>query len=254
MKGFAMTQLPMLLLLLLLAASSWAKDVPSNLQTFYDTVRNADGPCGADALLAEGFHAHDDGDEGWGYCQHTSGHGQAIYLKGPGHQLADMDIDCDGDQSRPDPRCQGSGDTQGATAWQQQLQRQANITDLNASVHPYVVLGNEGSVDFDPRVYGIYPLSVVAVVCGGQLFYGIWGDINGDDHGQPLVGEASLALATLCFGPGMNANSGHEAADVLYIAFSGPHAVPRHARWRARTTEAFEASISGLGDALVAGL
>lgn len=251
MKGFALMQLTQLMLVV---STSWARHIPSNLQAFYETVRHADGPCGADALLAEGFYAHDDGEEGWGYCQHTSGQGQAIYLKGPGHQLADMDIDCDGDQSRPDPRCQGSDDTQGATTWRQQLQSRANISDLNASVHPYVVLGNEGTVDFDPRAYGIYPLSVVAVVCGGQLFYGVWGDINGDDNGEPLVGEASLALATLCFGPEMNAHRGHEDADVLYIAFSGPQAVPRNARWRARSTEAFEASIAPLGDALVAGL
>lgn len=240
--------------LLALLASIWAKDIPSNLQAFYDTVRNAEGPCGGDELLEDGFYDQAGGDEGWAYCQHTLSSGQAIYLKGPGDQLANMDIDCDGDQSSPDPRCQGSDDTQSATTWKEQLQQRGNISDLNASVHPYVVLGNSGSVDFDPQDYGIRPLSVVAVVCGGKLIYGVWGDTNGDDDDEPLVGEASLALATACFGDGMAAHNGHDVSDVLYVAFSGAHAVPRSANWGAQSYEAFEASISELGDALVAGL
>ena len=37
-------------------------------------------------------------------------------------------------------------------------------------MHPYVVLGNEGAdPSFDPQSAGVQPLSVVAVVCNGQL-------------------------------------------------------------------------------------
>ena len=164
-----------------------------------------------------------------------------------------MDIDCDGDQTNVDPRCQGSDDTQGATTRKDQVQR-FNITDLNSSIHPYVVLGNVGAVPFDPRDHGIHPLSVVAVVCGGQLIYGVWGDVNGADDGISLVGEASLALATACFGQSRTAHNGHEASDVLYLAFSGRHAVPRRANWGARNYVDFETSISALGDSLVAGV
>lgn len=240
--------------LLALLASSWAKDIPSNLQRFYDAVRHADGPCGGDQLLADGFYDQAGGKGGWAYCQHTLRSGPAIYLKGPGDQLANMDIDCDGDQASPDPRCLGSSDTQGATTWKPQVQQRSNVSDLNASIHPYVVLGNSGAVGFDPQHYGVHPLSVVAVVCGGQLIYGIWGDTNGDDDAQPLVGEASLALATACFGSGMTAHNGHDAPDVLYVAFSGAHAVPRRAAWGAHSYGAFAASIAELGDALVARL
>jgi hypothetical protein len=30
--------------------------------------------------------------------------------------------------------------------------------------------------------------------------YGIWGDTNGDDGDEAMVGEASISLATACFG------------------------------------------------------
>lgn len=44
------------------------------------------------------------------------------------------------------------------------------ISDLDANVHPFVVFGNEeGYPSFDPKTYGIKPLSVMAVVCNEQL-------------------------------------------------------------------------------------
>lgn len=126
------------------------------------------------------------------------------------------------------------------------------VQDLNTNIHPYVVFGNEGdySPTFDPREFGVRPLSVMAVVCGKKLvcvfsfFYHFlllerermvggrgcgltwlaclglrglgryeWGDRI------PLVGEASLSLATACFGDKVNGNSGHDETDVLYVAF-----------------------------------
>ena len=84
--------------------------------------------------------------------------------------------------------------------------------------------------------------------------YGVWGDTNGND-GPPLVGEASLSLATACFGHEMNGNNGHEEADVLYIAFKGKDAVPGDsADWKADNYDDFESSIQDLGDRLVEAL
>ncbi|KAK1479562.1 fungal chitosanase [Colletotrichum cuscutae] len=133
----------------------------------------------------------------------------------------------------------------------------AGINDLNAYVHPYVVFGNDGSKPgwptFDPKKHGIEPLSVMAVVCNNKVIYVIWADTNGDDGSQAMVGEASLSLATACFGTGMNGNAGHDQSDVLYIAFPGKDAVPgaHGATWAANTYDEFEDSISALGNRLL---
>ena len=79
----------------------------------------------------------------------------------------------------------------------------------------------------------------------------MWGDTNGDD-GIPLVGEASLSLATACYGHKVNGNSGHDETDVLYVAFTGDEAVPgTSANWKADNYDDFEASIQNLGDKLI---
>ena len=71
-----------------------------------------------------------------------------------------------------------------------------------------------------------------------------------------MVGEASISLATACFGTGINGNSGHDENDVLYIAFQGTKAVPgaNGATWNAKSYSTFENSIKSLGDSLVAGI
>ena len=64
-------------------------------------------------------------------------------------------------------------------------------------------------------------------------------------------------MGQLCFGDdAVDGNDGHTDHDVLYIAFEGTKAVPgaKGADWGAETKEAFEASIKGLGDSLVAQL
>lgn len=84
--------------------------------------------------------------------------------------------------------------------------------------------------------------------------YGIWGDENGDDDGpQAMVGEASISLATACYGDGITGNDGHDDNDVLYIAFSGSDAVPGAdgADWAAKNYADFETSIASLGDEMV---
>lgn len=185
-----------------------------------------------------------------------------IYLQGKNSALADMDVDCDGVQGGPadDGRCTKarSPDYQSKTAFQRIITRYGvGIQDLNAYVHPYVVFGNTGNKPgwrtFDPTKFGVRPLSVVAVVCGDRLVYGIWGDTNGDDGDKPMIGESSLALATACGGKKMAGDYGHNQADVLYLAFTGEDAVPgpKGANWTAPAFEAFEQSIEALGDQLV---
>jgi hypothetical protein len=144
------------------------------------------------------------------------------------------------------------------TAFQDSV-REFGIDDLNAHIHTYVVLGNDNSASegdsgakFDPEDKGIKPLSVVAVVCGDKLVYGIWGDVNGGK----LTGESSISLAQMCFpNDGINGNNGHVDHDVLYIAFEGDDAVPgASANWKAGTSAEFEASLAAVGDKLVARL
>jgi hypothetical protein len=69
-----------------------------------------------------------------------------------------------------------------------------------------------------------------------------------------MVGEAAISLATACFGKSMNGNNGHDEDDVLYIAFPGSDAVPGDdgADWNATNFKDFEASLSSVGDKLVA--
>jgi chitosanase len=147
---------------------------------------------------------------------------------------------------------------QSQTAFKDSVQ-EFGIDDLDSHIHTFVVLGNDNSADegdggksFDPQSVGIKPLSVVAVVCGDNLFYGVWGDVNGGK----VTGESSLSLGQLCFpNEDINGNAGHGDHDVLYIAFAGDEAVPgADAAWTAETREEFEESLATVGDKLVAGL
>ncbi|KAF4584141.1 putative chitosanase precursor [Ophiocordyceps camponoti-floridani] len=172
-----------------------------------------------------------------------------------------MDIDCDGDSTAPfnDTRCKSSLDTQSQTSFREEL-APYGITDLNANIHTYVVFGNTGSKPgwptFDPAAHGIKPLSVMAVVCGQRLVYGIWGDTNGDDGKKAMVGEASISLATACYGDSVDGDQGHDENDVLYLAFPGEAAVPGPdgAAWNASDPLEFERSLEPIGDMLVSGI
>jgi hypothetical protein len=77
------------------------------------------------------------------YCQDDAT--GVVYLHGTGDKFANMDIDCDGDQSDPgDGRCGNSQDTQSTTAFQYQVQQYSggSVSDLNANFIPYVVFGS----------------------------------------------------------------------------------------------------------------
>ncbi|KAK0745725.1 glycoside hydrolase family 75 protein [Schizothecium vesticola] len=248
-----------LLLVATIVSLVTARDVPENLRALYQSVR-ARGTCSN--KLADGFFATDTGPGNFCYCgDHLKSDG-IIYIQGQRGALADMDIDCDGALGGPadDGRCSParSGDFQGQTSFRDTVQSYG-IPDLNTYVHPYVVFGNSGRRGwntFSPSKHGIRPLSIVAVVCGDKLVYGIWGDTNGDDGPRAMVGEAAISLATECYGRKMAGDNGHSDTDVLYIAFTGDDAVPgaHGANWKANSFAEFEASITGLGDSLVAGL
>ncbi|KAJ4286652.1 hypothetical protein N0V88_007944 [Collariella sp. IMI 366227] len=267
-----------LLALIFFLTPCLARDVPRNIHEFYKSVRNK-GHC--DKELEKGFYSglNDDPKPTLiSYCgDHLSTNG-VIYLQGRNGHLTNMDVDCDGlrgpggnpssrTRSRvaaADQRCSASlsPDIQNQTAFQSIVAsyNKPGLKDLDPYVHPYVVFGNaagtqgrKGWKEFDPKKYGVKPLSVMAVVCGDQMFYGVWGDVNGDDDPKPLVGEASLALATACGGSQISGDNGIDEDEILYLAFVGDEAVPGAdgADWTASDMATFEKSIAGLGDRLV---
>jgi hypothetical protein len=72
-----------------------------------------------------------------------------------------------------------------------------------------------------------------------------------------MVGEASIALATACFGANnVNGDQAYDTNDVLYIAFPGSVAdtVVPSAPWSAESFDDFENAIAPTGDKLVATL
>lgn len=196
-----------------------------------------------------------------------------------------MDVDCDGADDKAGD-CSNDPSGFGETSFMDTV-KGYGISDLNANIHPYIVV-NEPPY-FDAQKNGMKPLSVMAVVCNNQVvspsgvsacpsfytfttvyftspyreipfyltvlaqWYGVWGDTNQ----EPTTGEASIALAKLCFpNEHLTGDNGHGAKDVMYIGFTGDKAVPGKAgaNWKAKNTQDFEASIKALGDKLVAGL
>ncbi|KAF7562147.1 hypothetical protein G7046_g1989 [Stylonectria norvegica] len=246
---------------LLLASSASALKVPANVRKLYNDLKSS-GTC--DNKLATGFFNNYSDDGTTSYCgDHLDDYG-IIYLQGNDGKLSNMDPDCDGEQggSHDDGRCGGSTTTQERTSVRSLIESyDVGIDDLNPHEHSYVVFGNEGDTagwrTFEPMEYGIQSASIMAVVCGDKMFYGVWGDANGDDSEKPSVGEVSISLATACYGKKMSAGDGdgtsHNAADVLYIAFAGYDAVPGAdgADWAAGNFNDFHASLVPLGNKLV---
>lgn len=185
-----------MLALAALCTASLARDVPDNVRSFMDKVREK-GQC--DNVLAGGFHSSD-GDSGdFDYCGDFLDDYNIVYLQGKGGALANMDIDCDGVQGGPadDGRCGSSSDTQSQTTFQYDVAHYgADQRDLDANVHPYVVFGNEGDrkgwPTFDPREHGIEPLSVMAVVCNDRLVRA-----TAPRQAHPLTGRRSMASGAI---------------------------------------------------------
>ncbi|KAI9780967.1 MAG: hypothetical protein M1839_006406 [Geoglossum umbratile] len=223
----------------LLASTISARSVPPNVRAFFNAHR---GPCRNQLGIEKG---------GFAYCGDKPG---VIFLKGSGGQYDNMDIDCDG-INRSAGKCGNDRSGQGQTSFGSLVRGVSNgaAKELDANLVPYVVFGNQDArPSFDPQRFGMRPLSVMAVVCGDRLIYGIWGDTNGGT----LTGEASISLAELCFpNEGISGDNGHEANDVLYIGFTTGDAVDAaRYNWRAKSAADFERSITALGDKLIARL
>lgn len=97
-----------------------------------------------------------------------------MYFQGKTGEVVNMDIDCDGALGSGDGSCDSSNDTQGQTTFQSDIEGYGKgVRDLNAYVHSYVVLGNDGSkhdyITFKPEQYGVEPLSILVVVCGNEM-------------------------------------------------------------------------------------
>lgn len=158
----------------------------------------------------------------------TSKNGSAIVF------TADMDVDCDG----IDYKCAKNPDGQDQT----------DYGKLAAYEVPYIVIP-EGYVN---KQKSLLPgNNVVAVICGGKMYYGIFGDTNGDS--PEVIGEASWRFAQTCFGSGIDGNNGHAQADVTYIVFTGKDAVMP----KAALTDTYITSftvLKSMGDELVGAL
>jgi hypothetical protein len=124
---------------------------------------------------------------------------------------ADLDVDCDGREST---RCNGRADPdyQAETA-----AHDAHGQPLDAAALPYVVVPGVSDrwsyKDAGLRV----GRSVVAVVYGNRVVYGVIGDVGP----KALLGEASYAMAER-LGMSPDPRKGGVDKGVLYIAFTGP--------------------------------
>jgi len=136
------------------------------------------------------------------YCDWSGFDNGAAYV-----WTANMKVDCDG----LDYRCKGNPDGQSQT----------DFGALSAYEVPYIVIPGR-FVSARPKE--LPGNNIAAVICNGQILYGVFGDTNGDD--PQVIGEASWRMATACFPKdGLNGDAGHDKPDVTYIVFTGKDAV-----------------------------
>jgi glycosyl hydrolase group 75 (putative chitosanase)/SH3 domain-containing protein len=124
---------------------------------------------------------------------------------------SDLDVDCDGGQSSA---CKNDPDYQSGTA-----ASDSKGKALNASTLPYVVIP-QSSNGFNYKTAGLKMGSVVAVIYGGKVAYGILGDVGP----AGVIGEASYAMAQQ-LGLNPSPTSGGAESGVTYVAFTGASAV-----------------------------
>ncbi|KAJ7171127.1 fungal chitosanase of glycosyl hydrolase group 75-domain-containing protein [Mycena filopes] len=117
------------------------------------------------------------------------------------HFIADMDVDCDG----PKSNCKGNRDGQSATSF----------GALDATKVPYFVLPERFTKQYKSI---LMDNALGAIICNGQMFYGIYGDQDADS--PQVIGEASILIGQTCFPDGtINGDNGHAESDVAYIVF-----------------------------------
>ncbi|MEO7113716.1 MAG: glycoside hydrolase family 75 protein [Polyangiaceae bacterium] len=148
---------------------------------------------------------------------------------------ADMDIDCDGKQTT---QCNSAADPdyQNSTA---AVDSMGNA--LDAANLPYVVVPGK-STRFDSAAAGLAHGSVILVLYNHQIEYAVFGDVGPSAD----IGEASYATAV---GLGINPNpktGGEDAADVLYVAFTGTTAVASPIENHAQAVSVGEARLKEL--------
>ncbi|KAJ2970506.1 hypothetical protein NQ176_g8153 [Zarea fungicola] len=247
----------LLALLSLLITPVLSADVPANIRSLYNSIR-AKGQCSK--ILKGGFYSEEGDSQDFSYCgDHLASDG-IVYLQGTGGSLANMDINCSGYNYDPyggQSWCDDGLDSLRWTRFDDIVARYQNGgPGLSPYIHSFITFGNfgtkKGYVPFDPQSVGIEPLSIMAVVCGDKLFYGVWGDGNEDD-GPASVGEASAILGRHCYGDTMDVFHSHLENDVLYIAFTGHHAATgvHGANWNATTFEEFQESLQAHGNRLI---
>ncbi|KAJ6551830.1 fungal chitosanase of glycosyl hydrolase group 75-domain-containing protein [Mycena capillaripes] len=117
------------------------------------------------------------------------------------HFIADMDTDCDG----PKSNCKGNRDGQTVTSF----------GALDATQVPYFVLPERFTVEHKAI---LKDNALGAIICGGKMFYGIYGDQDADS--PQVIGEASILIGQTCFPGGIiDGGNGHPESDVAYIVF-----------------------------------
>lgn len=126
---------------------------------------------------------------------------------------ADMDIDCDGQMSM---QCNEITDPY----YQPQTAAvDSNGDYLDAATLPFVVIPGRGE-RFDYRTAGLAMGSVVVVIYGDKLEYGVLGDVGPTAY----IGEASYRMAEI-LGIDPDPATGGAETGVSYIAFTGDAAI-----------------------------
>jgi hypothetical protein len=122
---------------------------------------------------------------------------------------ADMDVDCDGQETA---ECNLAADPwyQGETSF-----TQSDGQPLVASLLPYVVVPLP-SARFDYQASGIEPGAACIVIYDGTLQYGVFGD----EGPKAIIGEASYAMAA-SLGIDPDPSTGGADDGVTYIVFTG---------------------------------
>jgi hypothetical protein len=138
---------------------------------------------------------------------------QLCGLNGAVFWNADMDVDCDGQESA---QCNLNTDPD--------FQNQTAATDstgapLDAAALPYVVIPGNSS-RLNRAAQGMSLGSVVAVIYQGQLQYGVLGDVGP----SAIIGEASYAMAS-ALGIDPDPSTGGADSGVTYIVFTGDTAI-----------------------------
>ncbi|KAK8131064.1 glycoside hydrolase family 75 protein [Apiospora sp. TS-2023a] len=213
-----------------------------------------------------------DVQQAWYYCgDYVNATGSFLYAassaaSSDADQPSTLTIDCGGIRGGPEDTGLCDRLYEGpakSTAFQYLIKRShIPVQDLNTYFHPYVALGDfqdsQGSgsnfVEFDPQDDLVEPLSLVAVLCNGKMFYGLWADTNNDTVSQPLVGQLSVAMAKMCYGEhAVETQQRLDASDLMFLAFTGTQAAPGYygADWGAKTPAEFEQGLALLGNKLI---